>query len=1110
MKEIIEINTNEDSLIQNQEDPDYQNSSSDKIDEKKQEQDQNKLEIIDLNIKNTNAQTILEQYEDYKDEIIFSEPFIEFNIKLKSVDNYEWKVYRKANEIQPNFEDIISELDKKNINPKADIRSMLTQISNWGNDLIPINIGTIKYYYLELFKDDNIINTLAFKEFFNISSASFNPYNKCSKGQKPFEGWGYKKADPHCLRKAFSYICYCIEYFAFAQYNLRWVVLTDDHIYYMKNSKEEKGKHLYFFDSNTFVDKQEEKQIKITNSPRSLILTFKTVFERNLWYYEIKKRIDNKKKILKDNPYGAYTNMKSGNQAQWFADGEKYFADLAENLKKAEVSIFITDWFLSPEVWLVRPVSMNQNTKDESSRSRLMDILYERATTKDVKIYIQIYAENHFILPNNSNYVKNTLEALHPNIKVLRHPLYIKSALWSHHEKLVIIDQSIAYIGGLDLCWGRFDTNEHPINEPRDNSNDPKYLFPGIDYSNARIRDFKEVENYLKESSIRGIETRMPWHDVHCRIIGPAVIDIARHFVERWNFTTIGTRDGITEIKQSDSSIISTEEKEDGLLAWCRQVLNNGKDKDNKYEPLISNEDEEKKEIIDENEDIYEENENKSSEEEINTKLNGKHNNDDDEEDKELEDKRKRLRESMKKYDLKEKEVIKENYFNIDKDNDDENESKKLIGKKSNNLIEEDNEINTDSKLINENNNNNNQEIKKPPPFYTKLINNASKSKFFKKLIGKKVEEKEKLENTIINKIFFMKGKKNDSDVQVLRSSSKWSAGIKNTENSILQAYIKLIQEAEHYIYIENQFFVSKSYDENDKKNCKYKDLLPKKIKNTIAYEIRKRIIDAYKNNKKFRVIVFLPLLPGFPGEPKESTLQIIMRYTYQAICRNYKTSIIEKLEAEMGEKWKDYIGFYSLRGHGLVNGIPKTEIIYIHSKLMIVDDKKVIIGSANINDRSMLGDRDSEFCVLIHEKERNNFIIDGQKTKASNFAHSFRTNLMAEHLGLDINNENDKKILNDPLSNDLWSMLINRAKNNTEIYRKVFYCYPDDNMKTFDQVPEKLKEEKLDELKKLYDEEKDNIKGHIVEFPLHFLEREELGIPFFSKEKIVPEKTYT
>jgi phospholipase D1/2 len=39
---------------------------------------------------------------------------------------------------------------------------------------------------------------------------------------------------------------------------------------------------------------------------------------------------------------------------------------------------------------------------------------------------------------------------------------------------------------------------------------------------------------------------------------------------------------------------------------------------------------------------------------------------------------------------------------------------------------------------------------------------------------------------------------------------------------------------------------------------------------------------------------------------------------------------------------------------------IPVTEILYIHSKLMIVDDKKMIIGSANINDRSLLGDRDS------------------------------------------------------------------------------------------------------------------------------------------------------
>ena len=37
---------------------------------------------------------------------------------------------------------------------------------------------------------------------------------------------------------------------------------------------------------------------------------------------------------------------------------------------------------------------------------------------------------------------------------------------------------------------------------------------------------------------------------------------------------------------------------------------------------------------------------------------------------------------------------------------------------------------------------------------------------------------------------------------------------------------------------------------------------------------------------------------------------------------------------------------------------------VYTHSKLMIVDDWCLIVGSANINDRSMLGDRDSEMAV--------------------------------------------------------------------------------------------------------------------------------------------------
>lgn len=39
--------------------------------------------------------------------------------------------------------------------------------------------------------------------------------------------------------------------------------------------------------------------------------------------------------------------------------------------------------------------------------------------------------------------------------------------------------------------------------------------------------------------------------------------------------------------------------------------------------------------------------------------------------------------------------------------------------------------------------------------------------------------------------------------------------------------------------------------------------------------------------------------------------------------------------------------------------------MIYVHSKLMIIDDEVVVCGSANINDRSLMGDRDSEIAIV-------------------------------------------------------------------------------------------------------------------------------------------------
>ena len=398
--------------------------------------------------------------------------------------------------------------------------------------------------------------------------------------------------------------------------------------------------------------------------------------------------------------------------------------------------------------------------------------------------------------------------------------------------------------------------------------------------------------------------------------------------------------------------------------------------------------------------------------------------------------------------------------------------------------------------------------------FYNSFIQNVGQ-KQSEKIIGQsyisKIIDASQKQSLIqsVNQNFFSVGTK--STVQVLRSVDEWCTGMDQVENSILKAYYNLIENSKHYIFIENQFFVSKSYDKTEEDSDAGKKSISSIVRNEIALRIRKRIERAYISKEKFRVFVFIPLLPGFAGEPDEGTIQIILGHTYAGICRNNGLSIIEELSSIMGDKWRDYIGFYSLRGHGVLNGVPVTELIYIHSKLMIVDDESVVIGSANINDRSMLGSRDSEFCVLIKETLKFDSIIDGKECKTAKFAVTLRKALMSEHLGVD---DDDERLI-DPVSDELLDLFRDTARNNTLTFRKLFRCYPDDEMKTFKdtqkcpKIPFTDKDE-IEKLQKDYKKEKKNIKGHIVEFPLHFLEKEVLGAGFLGIYSLVPEHNFT
>jgi phospholipase D1/2 len=139
-----------------------------------------------------------------------------------------------------------------------------------------------------------------------------------------------------------------------------------------------------------------------------------------------------------------------------------------------------------------------------------------------------------------------------------------------------------------------------------------------------------------------------------------------------------------------------------------------------------------------------------------------------------------------------------------------------------------------------------------------------------------------------------------------------------------------------------------------------------------------------------------MPLIPGFAGElddPDASLPRAILNWEYKTLCRG-ENSLFGRLKRYTNDPFK-YINVYGLRNHGLLDGKqPVTEIVYLHSKLMIVDDRYLICGSANINDRSMEGNRDSELCLIIEGNPEKDIVLGTTTYKVVDKIQSLRTKL--------------------------------------------------------------------------------------------------------------------
>ncbi|XP_053473859.1 phospholipase D1-like isoform X2 [Ictalurus furcatus] len=150
---------------------------------------------------------------------------------------------------------------------------------------------------------------------------------------------------------------------------------------------------------------------------------------------------------------------------------------------------------------------------------------------------------------------------LHNYIKVMRHPNHVTSGvfLWSHHEKLVAIDQSMAFMGGLDLAFGRWDDSNYRLTDVLVSGTDiqgacsvPKtkrkavaggagdkntLLWLGKDYNNFFMKDWTQIDKPFEDIVDRTMVPRIPWRDLGAMVHGKAASDLSRHFIQRWNFT---------------------------------------------------------------------------------------------------------------------------------------------------------------------------------------------------------------------------------------------------------------------------------------------------------------------------------------------------------------------------------------------------------------------------------------------------------------------------------------------------------------------------------------------------------------------------------------------
>jgi phosphatidylserine/phosphatidylglycerophosphate/cardiolipin synthase-like enzyme len=177
-----------------------------------------------------------------------------------------------------------------------------------------------------------------------------------------------------------------------------------------------------------------------------------------------------------------------GGSLEVLIDGAEALPRMVAELERAESHVHIAGWYFSPEFALTRG----------GEPAILRNLLAELAERVEVRVLVWAGAPLPLFRPSRGT-VRRMRERLCAGTQIRCALDPRERPMHCHHEKTIVVDDHVAFVGGIDLtseAGDRFDGSDHRA---------------------------------------RG---QVGWHDASARVAGPAVADIAEHFRMRWREVT--------------------------------------------------------------------------------------------------------------------------------------------------------------------------------------------------------------------------------------------------------------------------------------------------------------------------------------------------------------------------------------------------------------------------------------------------------------------------------------------------------------------------------------------------------------------------------------------